>query len=455
MDDAKSSFKVIIIGAGLSGCLLANGLLNKGIDLVLYERLERHSKREGYQIRLGAPALKGMRECLTPEQVSAITAKFGRAGGSLNRAPVWYDHRFRELLDPSRFEAYHKSAPISRVVLRDALAEPLFDAGKLRYGFEFRYYEIIGQGTEHECVRVVFADGSFDEGDLVIGADGSHSRINVQLGLNNIRQIKTHMSMVAKGNISENKYHSMSKRLQEKAVLAFAENKTLFFCVYLPEDRSGSYDDSMSSTMFGLHVPVEMCPPDLGQRTAAEKWDFISLVLRSWAKPYQEIIDLVKGADIYVYQARASERPPTDWRRNMRAHSNDDRGHPRVWLLGDAMHAMLPTRGMGGNQAMRDTATALPLIERLAVMSNPGVRPTTEDISRACEEYEAEMIPRSFSWVQKSGGKTVVPLDGSHFWGRVAFFFFAQVLRVASLYKIVMGYFWKDTVDDDAPELRT
>ncbi|KAL3480489.1 FAD/NAD(P)-binding domain-containing protein [Aspergillus californicus] len=452
MDEA-TNFKVIIIGAGLSGSLLANGLLTKRIEVVIYERLERHSKREGYQIRLGAPALKGMRECLTADQISGITGKFGRADGSRNRAPVWYDHRFRELLDPSRFEAYHKSAPISRVVLRDALAEPLFAAGKLKYGFEFCRYEIVRPGDEHERVRVVFADGSFDEGDLVIGADGSHSRINVQLGLNNIHQIKTHMSMVAKGDISASKYASLSKQLQEKAVLSFAENMTLFFCVYLPEDRSGNLDESMSSTMFGLHVPIEMCPPDLAERTAVEKWDFISLALHSWAKPYQEIIDIVKGADIYIYQARASERPSKDWRRKAQTHDGD-RGHPRVWLLGDAMHAMLPTRGMGGNQAMQDAATALPLISRLAASSKPEIRPTTQDISRACQEYEDEMIPRSFAWVQKSGGRTVVPLDGSRFWGRVAFFFFAQVLRVASLYKIIVGHFWKESVEDDAPELR-
>ncbi|KAL2837590.1 hypothetical protein BJX68DRAFT_272985 [Aspergillus pseudodeflectus] len=299
----ETPFKVIIIGAGLSGCLFANGLLHKGIEVAIYERLPQHSKREGYQIRLGAPALKGMRACLTPEQIDDITAKFGRAGGSLNRAPVWYDHRFRVLLDPSRLESYQKSAPISRVVLRDALAEPLFLAGKLEYGAEFTQYEIVRRTCGREGVRVKFSDGRHDEGDLLIGADGSHSRINIQLGLNNIHQINTHMSMVAKGDLSVSRYYSMSKHLQEKAVLAFAENKTMFFCVYSPEDRSGGYDNSMSSTMFGLHVPTEQCPPDLSKRSTAEKWDFISLALRGWAKPYQDIIGLGEGTDVYVYQA--------------------------------------------------------------------------------------------------------------------------------------------------------
>ncbi|KAL2837591.1 hypothetical protein BJX68DRAFT_272986 [Aspergillus pseudodeflectus] len=103
---------------------------------------------------------------------------------------------------------------------------------------------------------------------------------------------------------------------------------------------------------------------------------------------------------------------------------------------------------------MQDAATALPLIETLAALSKSQARPTTEDISLACQEYEDEMIPRTFSWVQKSGGRTVVPLDGSSFWGRVAFFLLAQVFRATSLYKIVMGYIRKESMGDDAPELR-
>lgn len=39
MSQDQATFKVIIIGAGLSGSLLANGLLKKNLDVVVYERL--------------------------------------------------------------------------------------------------------------------------------------------------------------------------------------------------------------------------------------------------------------------------------------------------------------------------------------------------------------------------------------------------------------------------------
>lgn len=58
----------------------------------------------------------------------------------------------------------------------------------------------------------------------------------------------------------------------------------------------------------------------------------------------QEMIDLVKGCDLYVYQGRVSSQPPRNWRTKVRSEGEPERGHHRVWFIGDAMHAMLPNR---------------------------------------------------------------------------------------------------------------
>lgn len=181
MADTKHKFKVIIVGAGLSGSLLANGLMKHGIEVSVYERLPRDSRREGYQIRLGATSLVGLRACLSQEDLSRIVQKFGRAAGSKSSAPTIYDEKFRPLIDLSRFQAYSKSAPINRVILRDALAEPIYRSGKLHYQKAFARFEVLHAdiSTQDERVRVWFNDGSFDDCDILIGADGSHSQVRL------------------------------------------------------------------------------------------------------------------------------------------------------------------------------------------------------------------------------------------------------------------------------------
>ena len=57
-----------------------------------------------------------------------------------------------------------------------------------------------------------------------------------------------------------------------------------------------------------------------------------------------EIVELVKEADPYIYIPRASSKPQRNWRAKVSAPGSPELGNPRVWIIGDAMHAMLPTR---------------------------------------------------------------------------------------------------------------
>jgi hypothetical protein len=202
---AVDFLKVIIIGAGLAGPLLANGLLNKSnahtapVTVTVYERDPPSSNptatptptstptqtaqtrggtgrgRKGFQIRLGAPALAGFKACLTPTQLHAILSHFGKVASA---APALFDRDFKLLADMGRFEAYTRSAPVERGVLRGLLCTPLEGRGLVRFGRRLVGYEIVrfyghfkgsssrggGRGgREGETkVRVYFEDGSSD-----------------------------------------------------------------------------------------------------------------------------------------------------------------------------------------------------------------------------------------------------------------------------------------------------
>lgn len=80
----------------------------------------------------------------------------------------------------------------------------------------------------------------------------------------------------------------------------------------------------------------------------------------------------------------------------MSSKTDPSRGHPRVWVLGNAVHPMLPNRGMGSNQAMLDTAMILPLLKQLQESAKTTGVVRKSDISKACAEYEKEIIPRAF-----------------------------------------------------------
>lgn len=227
--DVKAPFKVIIVGAGLAGCCLANGLIRHDINVQVHERLGQDAKRDGYQIRLGAHALKGLRACLDQRELRNIIAKFGPASGGKLEAPGVYNKNFDMMLDLSALPTYEKSAPISRVLLRDALAAPITNAGKMKYSSEFDRYEILAPGSHTERVRVWFTNGDYDDCDLLIAADGSHSKVNKQIGLQNIHAIEGYTSMVAKNDLPTKRYLQLSKRLQKRQIITFADSLSLYF----------------------------------------------------------------------------------------------------------------------------------------------------------------------------------------------------------------------------------
>ena len=179
--------QVIILGGGLAGGLLGNGLLRAGISVTVYERDSADKRREGYQIRLGEPSLTGFRACLSPELIAQIEAKYGKSKpgsetesvtGPLT-APHVYSKDFEPCLDLSAIPNYTITTAINRVVLRNFLLEPLRQQGHIKFQKRFSHYEIVQDATGVEKVQVHFADGSSDYCDILIAADGSGSQVQI------------------------------------------------------------------------------------------------------------------------------------------------------------------------------------------------------------------------------------------------------------------------------------
>ncbi|KAM0421980.1 hypothetical protein ACHAPD_000423 [Fusarium lateritium] len=410
-----SNFNVIIVGGGLAGPLLASGLLQKGIKVDVYERLEENAKRDGYNIRVAQPCLQAFEECLDAKAIDQIKQRMGRFEDNQETTPIWYDYRMKPLLNMSRISTkYHDSAPMDRVVLRNTIIQKPLSQGIMHHGKAFSRYEIVKTNSGQEKVRVWFQDDTSVDGDILIAADGSHSTINKQVGLNHIQQLDA-ISFIAKVKLSKEMLDKLPKRCLVSPIITFSHRKTYFAIAYLPgarqekvDQKKGKegldFDNQTASFTFNMSLPTADCPPDIEERDTDQIWQFLSESIPAWHQDFRQIIDVVRGEDIHTFRPQATVRPSLDWRKNVRSAKEPLPGHPRVWLMGDAMHAMMPNRGMGGNQAMLDAKVILPFLERLNHLAKTTGAVSEEAIGAACAEYEREMIPRAFEWVESSGG---------------------------------------------------
>ncbi|KAH7089239.1 hypothetical protein FB567DRAFT_627737 [Paraphoma chrysanthemicola] len=421
-----STFKVIIVGGGLSGALLANGLINHDIDAVVYERDAEGSKREGYQIRLGESSLTGFRACLTGEHMQSIINNLGQSSGDTAGAPTIFNSRFEEIIDLGILPTYARSSAMNRVVLRDALLEPIKKKGRMHYEKGFQRYDIVEE-RGRERVRVAFSDGSSDTCDVLVGADGSGSRINSQLGANNLVTIESHMPFVYKGDVPQHRLQKLPKCLHKGPMVVFTNKASLYYALYLPQDYKDktnesegtsdlAYDETAASFFWGFHIPKSEVPY-ASPSQVQNAWQLCMDKMDEWGWA-QELKDLVRigsednKAGVTPIVGRASNQLPKDWRSKVRSSRSDaEAGHPRVWLIGDAVHAMQPNRGQGGNQAMHDAADILPELLALNDITLTNKALSTQDFQAACARYESRMFDRAFPWVKKSGGTALPSLD--------------------------------------------
>ncbi|OJJ78982.1 uncharacterized protein ASPGLDRAFT_53170 [Aspergillus glaucus CBS 516.65] len=442
-----ASFKVIVVGGGLAGALLANGLQNNDVDVRVYERDKRDVEREGYQIRLGESAMLGFRACLKDQDIAAISKSFGQSSVSGSTAPTIMNSRCEEILDLTAIPSYAKSFAISRVVLHDILTEPLKQNGLVTYGNAFSRYEIIHKADGSERVRAYFSDSSFDDCDILIGADGSRSQVNREVGLQNLVSINTHWAFLAKGSLTLEQVYELPSQLHRGPIIVFSKGATLYYSLYLPslqaEDTDRSARDERKAFFFWVLSIPRSHSHYKSVSEIPDKFEFCLDFIQDWDPRFgQLLLTAAKDdgtADIFVSPLRASTKPSPRWRSMLKNSVEPFRGHPRVWLMGDAIHAMQANRGQGANQALHDCAEILPELLSLHEEAKTGVPPSTDQVREACTRYEDQMAERAFTWVKKSGGASIATLDMDGFVGKFVYYVGRIVIPIWSfLYNIFL-----------------
>jgi 2-polyprenyl-6-methoxyphenol hydroxylase-like FAD-dependent oxidoreductase len=396
----RASLHVVIIGGGIGGLTLAQGLKKSGVSVAVYERDRARTDRvQGYRVHINPTGSLALHECLPAELFDNFTRTCGRPAEGIR----FVTEQMKVLLAldgrnaPPRFRgesvAQHRS--VSRITLRQVLLTGLEDA--VHFGKTFVRYE------EGPLGRIVahFEDGSTAEGDVLVAADGSGSRVRRQL-LPHAERIDTGIAAIAgKVFLNDESRRLIAPQLTNALTLASGKGGYSLFVALQDIDgvalngigsddefaaAGAHFDNSRSYLMWAFGAKREKLGLDGGniERMSGEELRKTALRVmaqRLWDERFRALVRLADVDTINAIAIRTSV-PIAAWQTQ------------RVTLLGDAIHAMTPYRGIGANVALKD---AVRLCLALT-MANRGERLIID----AIREYETEMIDYGFRAVQTS-----------------------------------------------------
>ncbi|GAA3257051.1 FAD-dependent oxidoreductase [Dactylosporangium siamense] len=348
---------VTVVGAGLGGLTLALVLSRNGVPVTVYDAdASAAARTQGGQLDLhehnGQLAL----------EIAGLTSEYRsiiHRGGGAQRVLDRHGAVLAELPDDgsmTRPEAL-------RGDIRRILLESLPD-GTVQWGRKLRSATPLGQGR-HE---LTFADGSTAVSDLLVGADGTWSKVRPLLS----DQQPTYAGM----SYFDTYLHDVDERHPEAAKAV--GNGAMYALIpgqgFLAHREAGNvihtYVVLTRSLEWFAEAEAEAEAEDGGGAGAAAVRTRIAAEFEGWAP---ELISLITGGETAPVLRRIHRLPNRHrWSRT-----------PGVTLLGDAAHVTVPG-GEGANLAMLDGAELGQLIA-----AHP------HDSETALAAYEEVMFQRS------------------------------------------------------------
>jgi FAD-dependent urate hydroxylase len=160
------SLKVVIVGAGMGGLTAGLALRQAGFEVEIYDRVPALLP-VGAGVSLWSNGVKVLNRLGLGRELAAV-------GGRMER--ICYRARDGEVLTEFSLEPLIRAVgqrpyPVARADLQQLLLEPL-GYGSVQLGCE-----CVGVEQDASSATALFADGRRATGDLVVAADGTHSRL--------------------------------------------------------------------------------------------------------------------------------------------------------------------------------------------------------------------------------------------------------------------------------------
>ncbi|GLZ78756.1 monooxygenase [Actinorhabdospora filicis] len=400
--------KITVIGAGIGGLCLAQGLRGSGAQVTVCERDTAPTAREqGYRLHIDPTGSAALRRCLTPEAWHDLTAATGDPGTA---GFGFHTQRLRTLcqIDDTLFRAGitggHHAA--DRATLRRTLLHGL-DA-TVDFGRHFTHYEALPGGG----VRAHFTHGPPLDADLLVGADGTRSRVRAQL--------LPHAGRVDTGATGTGGRLALTPETRSWLPEVFSGGLNvvmgprdfLFTAVHVRRDPTLPGEDYL---LWALVTRSGVIPGGLSGEAAR---DPVAARVRQWHPLLRRMVAETDPATVNSFAFFAA-RPVGAWRSGP------------VTVLGDALHAMPPTGGVGANTALRDAAALSGALRRAmaggrlrdelaafeAGMRDYGFAAVAASLARTRQAIQGR-VPRAFARVFLGACGKIGPLRRAVFSGQ-------------------------------------
>ena len=385
----KRELDIGIVGGGIGGLCLAQGLQKAGIPVQVYERDEAaSSRRQGFRIHISPEGSRALHQCL-PQDLWDI---FNLTGGEFGQGFSMLTEQLEELLSvtdrggPVDPIACHRS--ISRITLRSVLLSGLGET--VHFGKRFARYEEIGEGR----VAAYFGDGSIAEASVLVAADGVNSSVRKQF-LPHAEPIHTGViALAGKVPLTDGVLALAPDRLLDGPALVIAsEPASLFMAIWkrsrasseilfrLGVDEPASEEDDYLILGLGARAEYLGLNGDSKAVSGPELKQIFRRAVKNWHPDLRKLAEMLDETEMTANPLRTSRRIAAWPTRH-------------ITLLGDAIHSMTPYRGIGANVALRDAA----LLCTKLVEAAQGPKP----VLQAIHEYEQAMRGYAFEAVDAS-----------------------------------------------------
>ncbi|KAH8167170.1 hypothetical protein CIB48_g1074 [Xylaria polymorpha] len=359
-------FKVIVVGGGPVGLTAAHALSRAGIDFVVLEHRASVTTDVGASLVLWPQGLRVLAQLGLRERLEGIGAELKRTKTMTADA---YKYKETYALEAVKRNHGTRQTVFHRAHLLGVLYDSLSEADKARILTNKKVTDI---ARDEQGVTVSCNDGSSYYGQIVIGADGVHSKVR--------RSMRELAVKSGTSDINEEKPY-------------ISEYRALWGTFPRPTDLEPG--DSIESHSTNVSI---QCLTSYDR-----SWIFIYERLE---KPTRDRVSYSQD-DVEALAARCGDLPISETlkvkdvfpKRYTAGMANLEEGIVKHWswnrlvLVGDACHKFTPNYGLGYNNGIQDVVVLVNELHQAMTLDRSGnSAPALSTLTNALSRYQAARI---------------------------------------------------------------